>query len=356
MPSDRELFQCFKELSAQGVSRHTAYRTLGTKYALKIDSVRGRISRERDRREDELDNRSPMYSIREDLDDTPKLDAWLGMMRRKQPYIRMLAWYDIHMPDDNAQAMALGHQVEQVVKPDLNLLGGDVFDMDALGSFGQSRRRNRRDPLREIEDNYLAFTRKLTAPALMLAGNHDGTKTGRVGRALDAGQGLFPEVEEEAWVNMCRAGGRVWYLDGAKDVKLNSIVAQHGTRTGENAATAALKDLGYGLAQISGHTHQPRMIYQKQAVPGPNAGDYRIITSAIAGMLGNLIPHYQTDTSFTKYIHSVLVVNFSLSSWVADVQQVIFHPEPNGDLVAFYGNHVLCQPKVALKLVGQRTA
>jgi hypothetical protein len=317
------------------------YAQIAAEFGLSEDSIRGRIS---------TYNRlqaakEPMYEPEpRHWDDTPKLRDYLAKLRPGDEYRRILCWPDLHYPDENDQAIALGDQLEEAVDPDLNMLMGDIFDFDALGKFGQSRHRKREDALEEVIRPYHGLISRRRKPTAALLGNHDGTKRGRMGRALDE---LFTPLAvtiEEAYVDIIRAGGRVWYLDGMNEIKLNSVILQHGTRVGEYAAKHALKDRGWGLANVGVHAHFPSLSILSQDVPGDDDA-YRVVMSAVLGTLSNLLPHYQRGTKKTRHIHCMGVVTFSLKTWVANIQPIVMHPTPKKELVAFYGNDVLVQPR-----------
>jgi hypothetical protein len=370
-----ELLREYERLRPEHNSNTATRRALGLRYGLSENAVRWRLRRAKRQEsvvanfattaqppnvislqervaelEAELARRnaeaSAMYAADPpQWDDTPKLRQYLATCREGE-YRTALLWPDQHYPDDCQQAIQLGHQLEAVVKPDINVLMGDQFDLDALGRFGQSRRRNHHDAFEEVVGPYHRFIDRLHAPVAAIMGNHDGTKSGRVARALDEVFAPLAVTIEEAYVDIIRAGGKVWYLGGMNEVKINSIVLQHGTRTGEYAAKNALKDRGFGLANVGVHTHFPSLSILSQDVPGDDDA-YRVIMSAVLGTLGNRLSHYVQGTRKTRHIHCMGVATFSLETWIANTELIVFHPHPDGSLVAFYGGHVLAQPAVS---------
>lgn len=357
------LLREYDALVGSGAGEQQAVTILVQRYKFKRrEGVRGMLSKARaDKRIEALETEvadlkarlaGGMYeAMPARWDDTPKLRRYLDTCNTGE-YRRVLCWPDIHFPDDCQQAIALGGQLESVVNPDLNMLMGDVLDLDALGKFSQNRRRKRTDALEEAAAPYHRFIAQRKAPVAVIMGNHDSPTAGRMGRVLDELYTPLSVTIEEAYIDLLRAGGKVWYLGGMNEVKLHSVVLQHGTRTGENAARNALKDRGYGMANVGVHTHFPSLSILSQDIPGDD-GAYRIIMSAVLGTLSNLKPHYQQGTRKTRHIHAMGVVTFSLKTWVADVQLVVFHPTPNGDLVAFYGGHVLTQPREVARVIKQ---
>lgn len=301
------------------------------------------------------DLKAQLYSDAQDadtlFDDTPQLEALLTKLAVEKDYGCFLAWYDLHFPDHNAQAINLGVQLEKIIKPDFNLFGGDVFSFDTLGSYTVSRKRPRHDPFLEVERDWKGLHDRLDQRSIVIGGNHDGAKAGRVQRALDETYQLFADRIEGGFVEMVRCGGRALYLNGMNEVHFNSAYAHHGVRTGENAFKTALKDLGWGRTTIQGHTHQPGLYVMKQYMPGQDPQGYRVVMSAVTGMLGNLKPDYQAATTPTKWLHSMAVVHFSFRTWVANVQLIVFHRAPNGDLVAFYGNDIVVEAATGLRAV-----
>lgn len=369
--SDLELLQQFERLRGEHSSNAATHRALAIRYNLTSEaSIRKRIARARKRQQpnaelDALRNRvqeleaelarrdaesgGMYYDDPPEWDDTPKFRKYLETCRAGEYRVGLL-WPDLHFPDHNDQAIALGDQLERVVKPDFNMIMGDIYDLDGLGKFGQSRRRKKQDVLEEVIAPYHRFIERRQYPTAAIMGNHDGTKSGRMARALDDIFAPLAKTIEEAYVDIIRAGGRVWYLGGMNEIKLNSIILQHGTRTGEYAAKNALKDRGFGLANVGVHTHFPSLSILSQDMPGEDDA-YRVIMSAVLGTLSNRLPHYQQGTRKTRHIHCMGVATFSLRTWVANVELVVFHPAPNGDLVAFYGGHILTEPAVKLQVV-----
>lgn len=331
-----------------------SYAELAAEFHLTPHGVRGRVSayhriaslkEERDAAVAALQSRQDAQHEAQshNWDDTPKLRAYLANLRPNDEFRCILCWPDLHLPDHNEQAIALGFQLEEAINPDTNMIMGDVLDLDALGKYGQPRDRKREDALEEIIAPYHKLIDRMKKPTAALLGNHDGTKKGRMARALDE---LFTPLAvtiEEAYVDILRAGGRVWYLDGMNEIKINSVILQHGTRVGENAAKNAMKDRGYGVSSVGVHAHFPSLSVLSQDVPGED-GAYRIIMSAVLGTLSNLLPHYIKGTKKTRHIHCMGVVRFSLKTWVADIQPIVMHPTPDRSLVAWWGNAMFVQP------------
>lgn len=368
----------------QLVDAGMSYQAIAAERGFSVHSVRGRYSRARrllnegaamerakDTTAERQDAREGKDALLEELydlrarvaqleresvppppaDDTPRLHNFLRELQARGTYGRFLAWYDWHIPDESRQALELGLQVERAVKPDFNLLGGDVFDFARLSRFEQPRGGSGRDVLAEVESAYLGYVTRLQAPAAFIAGNHDSPLDGRLDAALNVSP--FHETAEERYVDMVRAGGRVWYLGGMTEVKLHSVIAEHGERHGASSFKAALGDLGYGVSRIGGHAHTPGLHIHRAEVEGDDNA-YRVVMSATTGALCNLKPHYRRGKkNARRHLHSMAVVTFSLVHYVCNIEMVVFHREPDGSLVAFCGGQVLRQPPMTV-LRGRR--
>lgn len=284
-----------------------------------------------------------------EFDDSDLLSEYVDGLRQRSGWARVLYITDQHFLAINPQAWALTVQIARAAQPDLTLYGGDTADLAELGSYGLELRQTTEGALEFLGDAIARcdhdIERATGKPQARFSGNHDGTTTkGRVGRFIREGMKELGEREfKRRYVGIMRSHGLTWWVDEAQEVKLHSVIFQHGKRTGENAAKNALKDLGFGVSTAQGHNHTPGLYVMRQEVPG-DAQDYRVVMSASNGTLGRLVPHYKPDTEQTKHLHASQVWDVSLDTWVANGQLIVYHRAPNDDLIAWYGGAKLVQP------------
>lgn len=276
-------------------------------------------------------------------DDYNEFTEWLERRASRPGALRFVFTSDWHLPDINEQAWRLFLQMMTAVRPELIVLGGDIFDLDALSSWGANHGRSPRPVLDEVQGDYAQRITDLrnVIPSrcrlVAFGGNHDGLdEVGRPGRMRDE-QRAFYDLFAPEFVNTVRADGRVWWVDQKHEIKLHSVILEHGTRTGENAGKNGAKDRGWGIGGVQGHNHTPSLYVLRQDVPG-DRGAHRIIMRASNGAFQNNVAHYHRNTDKTKHIHGFTVGRASLNSWVHDIAPVIMHRDEHGALVAFWGD------------------
>jgi hypothetical protein len=299
------------------------WAAFGKRQALERDAANAMMYRERDAA----------------LDDTPRFLAWLDGVKKTRPFLRVLISSDWQLPDVDPQAMEMLVKVHNGINPDLHILQGDIFDFDAFSSYAQQRGRTPRGALGEVDEMYAHYIRRMGGVKLFLPGNHDGTiDSGRPGRQLAADGKPYAEVWEPAYVDMIRQDGLVWNVEDRQEIKLFSLFVQHGKRTGENAAKTALKKDIRGMSQSSAHNHTPAVYYELQERPGDSPRNWAIVTSATNGAHCARPEHYKSDTDLTNHMPACQFWNVSLHNWVANLQMIMYHRDPNDTLHAFWGD------------------
>lgn len=324
-------------------------RQIATALGLNRDSVRGRISRARQRYGDNpppVEANDDVVTIprREydalmlaakpapqtvDHDDTDKWDKQRNIFEATEGAVRIAVLSDIHLPDHDPAAVALALQIVKYVKPHMVVLNGDTLDMAAISRWGESRHAPKRDALSEIERLYNTLINAIAAntergtPIVFLDGNHDGDRIARWNNEF----WQFGDTVEARYAEIVRSGGRVWWLYFMKELEVARLLIQHGTRAGMYAARAALDDLGYGMAQVQGHVHRPGAFVKVTRVPGQAR---RVVQSITTGCLCNIPPQYITTTNTSAWAHGMAIATVHPIDGYVDLQNIVFHPHARG--------------------------
>jgi hypothetical protein len=272
----------------------------------------------------------------ETLDDTPKWEHW--KRDRAQQFtrsIKILILNDLHIPDQDEEALKLATNLASVLQPEVILFGGDMFDFDALGRFQQHILRYRPDAYEEVDETWHRLTDNLVLAcpdAVMVAfrGNHE-KRTEDWGAATG---GALYFTTEKAFVEIVSNGGKVWWLGMAHETFVGDLLIKHGDRIGENAAKNALKDVGWGIALVQGHGHYPNSYVLR--VNGPDG--YRVIQAVSSPCLCHIPPHYQMRRRHdSKWVHGVVTAHVHLDKREAALQPVLFRQREDGVMWCQYG-------------------
>lgn len=276
------------------------------------------------------------------LNDTDKWLNWQRTVLKKKPFVSVMIWSDIHMPDHSSTAISLAKNLLSVAKPDVLVYAGDMFDFDSLSTFAKSRRRRYKDAVVEVNGMWNSLTGDIarispTTKQIAFRGNHDT----RVDRYNDMAANPFADTTEEAFVEMVRSGGRVWWLGEYQETHVGCLFIQHGKRVGENAAKGAAKDQGWATSVVQGHNHRPGVYIHRVNDPRDLA-NYRVITSVSSGALCNIPPHYQMDTKQSTWLNGIVMAHVDSRDDTVNIQNLVFHRKSDtGKMWVAYGDSIV---------------
>jgi hypothetical protein len=276
MPSDIQLLA----EHAAGLS----YAALAAKYALKPDSVRGRISRQKRGGRPRKSAPPPIVQLAAKprslraaaqpvglpppaltdlryLDPATDQGAFLQRLhaaRADGGYTTVMHLCDIHTPYQHAPALDVTYQLVRHVKPGFVVVGSDFFDFSSLSSFPQDADdAERDDALDAVEGPYNAHIAAVTKAApdaalVFVLGNHEK-------RVFDYINRQAPQVRRTVWrrfVDIIRCGGRVLWLGEVDSVRFGPLRVMHGNRHNQHVAASLLQDAGYQMHVMAGHVHR----------------------------------------------------------------------------------------------------
>lgn len=316
-----------------------SYQEIADETGLSLSGVRGMISRARTRAAQAPRVTSAYADTAHD--DAPRWDAAKRRLETLGRPARVVLLSDIHLPDQDDRALSLALQITRHVAPDCVVLNGDTLDMAAISRWGESRHAGKRDVLTEINTLYrrLIDAIERAAPdavSVFVGGNHDDDRMDRI--ADDYWQ--FADTIEARYAEIIRAGGRVIWSGYRKEIVIGGLYIQHGTRANETTAKLALRDLGWGLTHIQGHTHRPDMYTHVMQQPTGR----RIVQSVVTGCLCNIPPQYTAkQTNMSRWVHGMAVAHVA-PQWV-NVQPIVFHPVGDALHAAFGGMTFNSKPK-----------
>lgn len=336
----------------------SSYADIATAYGLSLTGVRGRVSRERKKRKNAISSAPyapilpfdplPLPDVSDAIeipaDDSDKLHALVSEWRRTKGYIKIMQVADLHVDDHNPQAVLLHFELARRFQPDLIVYTGDTHDFSEISRFPQSwRNTSRRDLFKRYNAHWLWVVQGLqnaapNAVQVVFNGNHDERLEGLLTEFWQ-----FAETLLEQYAALMRADGRVLWIDSTQEIDLGSYFMQHGTRTGENAAKNALKDLGWTQSGSQGHTHQPGMYIHAVKQPGTNKR--RIVTYTVAPCSCNIPPAYQKRThKQSRWVNGTLLTTVNLRGTDAHEQLILYHNGAGDTLVAAFAGDVISIP------------
>lgn len=356
MASDKELFEARRE--------GRTYPQIANAHNLSRDSVRGRVSRYA-RLQDRimtLENENRQLKARildiyepsaRDINDLDKWAAFINTVRGQQDMLKIQFWPDLHIPDTNWQVVEMGYQIAQDFQPDVHLFAGDEFDFDTLSThWGRAENRVRRDAFKEVRPGWNSIHDELdrltpSAKRAMLGGNHT---RGRVEAYVNE---KAPEVADtliEVFIDLVRSDNRVMWLGWQDDMWLSDLHIEHGTRTGEQSAKNALKDLGWASPRVGAHVHSPS--WYVNYTYGKNqdliSASRQIVESMTLPCMCMIYPHYAYDKKKSRWINGLGTAHANLLGNDIHLQKIICHQRADGSMAAVFGAQTYIQEAVVV--------
>lgn len=282
-------------------------------------------------------------------------EIWEAYLDRFEGLGRMVivqTLFDMHLPDDDPQAVALALRINRMVKPDVTILGSDSFDLDVLSlKYPRMYNRKRRDPFEEVRPRYDAIVDELVSGnphgALIAIGDNHGQQ--RLENWINNTAPIFGDRLTAAYNELIRSRGRVMWLGWTQELFLNQSVFEHGKKSGANPALANFKARGASMPVLAGHNHRWQQIVEVKQRPmlGGRGMLYYPLISAVTGCLQRIPPHYVTDTKAANWTQGCAIIHVNMHGMDTHVQNILFHPRLDGSLVAVFGSEELIQPAVA---------
>lgn len=201
-------------------------------------------------------------------------------------HVRVMHLSDIHMPFEDASAMALVYQLVAGTRPDVIVVGSDAADFAMLGRFLHDPDVDEGD---DILNTFAAHWQPMIArlrhaapdaTLVYIFGNHDL-------RILTWAMEHAAPVRHTVWsrfVEIVRAQGNVLWIGETDAVRLGPLLVLHGNVSTEHAASAMLRDNGYQLSLMAGHVHRLTQ------------AEYTGADFSVRGVTGGCLclpPHYQ---------------------------------------------------------------
>lgn len=365
MPTDAALYA--------GKQAGASARQLAAQYNLSYSSVRGRLSRMKKRaaaaasapapeatpeaeapapdmgryfqylllRKALLDLPAPAPEVKPGpVDDSAAFDELVARLGHLSRAVRVLYTSDHHIPEHDPLALRMVEEIALWFGPDLIVHGGDVFDMDAISRFTHDFRKGKPDVLRAVRQPYYDHVQRLksgnpNAAQIYKDGNHTAPRL----ESYLAANWEFQDTILDTYQALVRANGQVLYLGEVEEVEIGALFMQHGRRTGKYAARNAQDDLGGSTPMIQGHAHTVQMDVRRVRRVGGKG--YRVVQSVVNGCLCRIPASYTPHTKESKWLQSVTLAHVEMGGDLVNLQPVIFHQRPNGNLCAFIGKKYL---------------
>lgn len=326
-------------------AEHKTYREIAALTGLSEDGIRSRVSGfgsgKRGKREviiqDDL-----YYPSARDINDNDEWMDYLKWAKRRDKMLKIMFWSDPHFNDQSKQSILLARQIRRALKPDVDFLLGDEFDLDTLSvHWPRAENRRRVDAFKEVAPEWYNFHDELDddlkgVQRVMIGGNHT---LGRVESYVNEKAPELADTIIESFIALARANNRVKWLGWTDDTWINNYHIEHGTRTGENSSKNSLKDLGWGSPRTGGHVHSPSEAFNYVYVPTLDVMLPRrvIVHSVTLPCLCNIHAHYANDKKKSRWINGVGVAYVNLNGLDVHQHKIIFHTRANGDMVAAFG-------------------
>lgn len=318
MPTDNALYQAHK----QGET----YAELAARYGLKIDSVRGRVSRTR-RRTLSLEAVSPVITrpinppiqnggSAPALTDLHYLDPAtdqgeflqrLHTARADGGYASVMHMCDIHVPFQHAPALDVTYQIAAHIQPRFIVVGSDFFDFSSLSTFPQEADdAERDDALDAIESPWNAHIHALNKAApratfAFILGNHER-------RLFDYINRQAPQIRRTVWrrfTDIVRCGGRVLWLGEVDAVRFGPLRVMHGNRHNQHTAESLLQDARHQLNVMAGHVH--RLTYANKR------GEDFAVSAVTSGCLCHYpAPYHKRKTPTARWMLGTAIAEVNL--------------------------------------------
>jgi hypothetical protein len=332
--------------------RYGDYRKVAAEMNISLSAARGMASRGRRAQPGTVielgDMREPdaMYepSIADTLHDYNEYTDWMRWAKRKGRTVKVQVWPDVHLPDENPQAIELAFQIAKDFKPDLNLFNGDALDLDLMSTkFPRSHSRKRVDAFKEVKPRLAALVERQLktikdSKTLISGGNHG---RGRVENWINEHAWMLGETILEDFIQLMRCDGLAWWMGWRDEFQIGSLHAEHGIRVGEYAAKRSLLDLGGAMDRFSSHTHQPsyalNVVYESDGIAETHR---RVVESVVTGCLCNIHPHYKRDKKKSRWVNGCLLIHIDMENGIPHLQPRIFKPTAGGLLTTAFGDKV----------------
>jgi predicted phosphodiesterase len=229
---------------------------------------------------------------------------------------------DIHFPLHLERETDIFTKVVTSAKPDLLILGGDIFDFYGLSKFGIDPRRNQ-DFIQEEFDigrGYIEEWVKHSKRAVMIEGNHEARLRKRLVESTPALYGL----RSLALKKVAELPVKLEIYPFQVKLKQGPLYMFHGTSTVQYVASKYLRE--HHVTAIAGHSHRPDFAFHNYL------GEQKMV--AISGCLQDMKKAWYVDhPSWIPGFLSGVIYTTKNKSQAVYIEQNIF----NNNSVVFSG-------------------
>jgi Predicted phosphohydrolases len=210
---------------------------------------------------------------------------------------KLLAFGDVHFPQQDDKALEVFKRVVQDTKPDLVVCLGDVLDCKAFSTHAPDGESDTPYHQELAQANALFdFIQKYSGKLVMIEGNHE-YRVIRYAARERAGQAALSLLSPRK--NLAKGRKNFTYVpyDGSEGMNAHyaispNLVAVHGWSFAQDATRQHLK-LSQGKSVIHGHTHRSdHVMFRKVWERGK-------VEAVSAGCLCTLLPKYQVGSPNT---------------------------------------------------------
>lgn len=276
---------------------------------------------------------APTHIIRltEQHTDTAAWDKTKSRIMR-QSIVTIAHDNDIHFPYHDPDALELRYQIYAQARPDVIVVGSDVFDFPTISRFAPDPDVTVDDWLDSVAPYWHAHIDRLRevapfAALVFIVGNHDARAIVTINKS-DAKRVLY-----KAFVDMVRSDKRVYWLGSkATQIQFNNLVVAHGWKANKHTADAMLREFDYQASVMAGHTHRPDYFTRCSLYT---------VQSVIAGCACQLLPHYETSKQHTGWQHGVAIATLAHDN--VFFENIVFQPTVNGLYTRYRGKTLTAQ-------------
>lgn len=228
-------------------------------------------------------------------------DIVASVYRRKNASLSIGVVSDVHLPDENPNAMKMAIELLNISQPPIIVLNGDLFSLSTESRYPNTHKAMAEDSfslsLRKY-DKYRAMLNYEPTYELLLCGNHDI-------RFRECLQGMSASIRNSAIRDFNHQLSSRRLLFGGWDVPQiyykRQLLIQHGDSTGVNTARNNLLKSGYGFSlSVFGHAHK-----HQDSVQTSLAGEF---ASVVSGCIENKSPDYSKTKAPSNFQYGMVFI------------------------------------------------
>jgi len=240
------------------------------------------------------------------------------VLEKKHNAIKVFGYTDIHIPNQDNEALQIAMAGQRFFKPDITIVGNDLIDCTPYTRWADSTIREAlaKDWYKtEIKpaNKFLDYVQKYTKKTIFLPGNHDKWIERWAARSGKTGLAIYSLISLRH--NLLKNRINIEYVDDFVNLHKNLIVI-HGWTCCKHAAYKHI-ELSKTKSIIFNHTHRRQSI----TVQDPWSG--LPIEAICAGCLCKKKPMYKHDGSPTEWTHGFWIAYIGKFSFT--IYPIIIH-------------------------------